>query len=62
MGIDAPFPGYLKLSATREKISKAIGNESSFKDILDAAGFPVVLGVDMSVVMMMAVKSEQAAE
>ena len=48
MGIDPPFPGYLKLSATRQKISKAIGNESSCKDISDAGGFPVVLGMDMS--------------
>ena len=48
MGIDPPFPGYLKLSATREKISRAIRNESSFKDVSDAAGFPVVLGMDMS--------------
>ena len=61
MGIKGPFPAMLKSSAKRMKVRKAIGDQSHFDDFLKGVSRPVV-GLDMMVSIVSAVKSERGAE
>ena len=62
MGINPPFPAMLKLSASRsEKIQKLIGDQSPLHAYVGRFCL-LVLGLDMSVLMMAAVKSDRGAE
>ena len=62
MGINAPFPAMLKLSAsTSKQIHQSIGNKSPLHASMSGVCM-LVLGLDMSVLMMAAVKSDRGAE
>ena len=60
MGINIPFPAMLKLSVPKLNIKKAIGTQSPLSAVLDGLPDPVV-GLDMSIIMMAAVKFDHGA-
>ena len=61
MGVKGPFPAMLKASAKRMKVRLTIGDQSHFHSLLKGVSRPVV-GLDMMVSMMSAVRSERGAE
>ena len=61
MGIGDPFPAMLKACSPRQPIAKAIGTQSAMRDALKGL-CRAVLGLDMSVTMTAAVKSDRGAE
>ena len=61
MGINAPFPSIVKACVGPKKIVKALGLQSSLHETMGEVHAPVI-GLDMSVSMMMAVRSDRGAE
>ena len=61
MGINGPFAAMLKACSPHLKIKTALGEESPLNDTISVICTPVT-GIDMSVIMMSAVKSDRGAE
>ncbi len=61
MGIKPPFPSIVKACVGPKKIVKVIGSQSSLRETMGEVCVPVI-GMDMSVSMMMAVRSDWEAE